>query len=124
MLCYDRHFTESARIYGLKDTDILFVCAATPKSARNMWSIELKVHAYSNAYYVACSNRSGKEDKIDFLGTSFICNYKGEIIKKADEDSDEIITVDIDIEKARKARSELTFYRDRRPEMYKEIIKK
>ncbi len=37
------------------------------------------------------------------------------------KDEDEIITADIDIDEARAARKELAFFRDRRPELYKEI---
>jgi len=122
MLCYDRHFPESARIYGLKNTDILFVSAATPDHAKNIWSVELQAHAYLNGYWVVCSNRSGKEDKISFLGSSLVCNYRGEIDKKAGEASDEILKAYLNIEESRRARKELTFYNDRRPEIYQEII--
>ena len=123
MLCYDRHFSESARIYGLKDVDILFVCSATPESARHIWQSELCTHAYMNGYYVACANKSGREDKIKFLGTSLICDFKGELINKAKEDEDIILTAEIDIDKARNHRKALSFYRDRRPGLYGDIIK-
>ncbi len=121
MLCYDRHFPESARHYGLNDVDVVFVCSATPKSQKNIWLIEMQAHAFSNAFYLACSNRTGTEDKIQFLGTSMIFDYKGKILEKAGEDEDEIITADIDIDEARAARKELVFFRDRRPELYTEI---
>jgi len=123
MLCYDRHFSESSRIYGLMDIDILFVCSATPVGAKKVWQAELCTHAYLNGYYVACANRSGKEDNIQFLGTSLLCNYKGELIVKADEDGDRIITAEIDINAAREYRKNLSFYRDRRPEIYSDILK-
>ncbi len=50
-----------------------------------------------------------------------ICDYKGKILEKAGEDEDEIITTDIDIDEVWTARKELAFFRDRRPELYKEI---
>ncbi len=122
MLCYDRHFSESARIYGLKEIDILFVCSATPIGAKHIWQSELCTHAYMNGYYVACANRTGKEDNIQFLGTSLVCNYKGELIEKAEVSEETIIYQKINIEESRKYRKELSFYRDRRPELYREII--
>ena len=79
----------------------------------------MQAHVFSNAFYLACSNRTGTEDIIQFLGTSMICEYKGKILEKAGED--EIITADIDIDEARAARKELAFFRDRRPELYTEI---
>ncbi|KPJ81639.1 MAG: hypothetical protein AMS17_19445 [Spirochaetes bacterium DG_61] len=121
MLCYDRHFPESARIYGLKDADVIFVCSATPKAARKVWLIELQAHAFSNAIPVACANRTGTEDKIEFLGTSVICDHKGGIIAKADEDEDEIITAELNVDEVRKAKKELSFYKDRRPQLYKSL---
>jgi len=121
MLCYDRHFPESARIYGLKDVDILVVGAATPKSARPIWLTEMQAHAFSNAFTLSCANRSGTEDKIEFLGTSFICDHKGSVLARAGEEGDEIITAELNIEEARKSRKGLAFYRDRRPELYAEL---
>ncbi len=121
MLCYDRHFPESARVYGLGDADILFVAASTPKSARNIWYTEMQAHAFSNLYYLVCANRSGTEDGIEFLGRSFICDYLGNIIREASEDSDEIIHAEIDLDAARKARHESAFYRDRRPQLYRRV---
>jgi N-carbamoylputrescine amidase len=121
MLCYDRHFPESARLYGLKGADLLCVAAATPKSAEKIWLTEMQAHAFSNVLYLACSNRCGREDSIDFLGRSFICDYRGSPVVQAGVDKDEIITAEIDIEKAREARRESPFYRDRRPVLYGKI---
>jgi N-carbamoylputrescine amidase len=121
MLCYDRHFPESARLYGLKGAELLCVAAATPKSAEKIWLTEMQAHAFSNVLYLACSNRCGREDSIDFLGRSFICDYRGSPVAQAGADKDEIITAEIDIEKARMARRESPFYRDRRPALYGEI---
>ena len=84
--------------------------------------MEMQAHAFSNAFYIACSNRAGTEDRIEFLGNSLICDYKGTILKKAGDDNDEIITAEIDINEVRKAKKELVFYRDRRPELYREIV--
>lgn len=124
MLCYDRHFPESARIYGLKGADIIFVSASTPKSARHIWYTEMQAHAFSNLYYLVCANRCGTEGGIDFLGRSFICDYRGKIMEEASEDNDEIIYAEINIDEARKARQESAFYRDRRPELYREVAVK
>jgi N-carbamoylputrescine amidase len=121
MLCYDRHFPESARLYGLKGADLLCVAAATPKSAEKIWLAEMQAHAFSNVLYLACSNRCGREDSIDFLGRSFICDYRGSPVAQAGAEKDEIITADIDIEKARATRRESPFYRDRRPDLYRQI---
>ena len=123
MLCYDRHFPESARLYGLQGADIVCVAAATPKSARNIWLAEMRAHAFSNGYHLACSNRSGKEDGTEFLGSSFICDNRGEVLSQAGEDEDAVISTEVDIDAARAARSHSPFYRDRRPPEYKGITR-
>jgi N-carbamoylputrescine amidase len=123
MLCYDRHFPESARLYGLAGADILCVSAATPKGARSIWLPEMRAHAFSNGCYLACANRSGTEDDIQFLGSSFICDFKGEVLSQAGEDEDTIIHGEIDIGRARELRKNSPFFRDRRPELYGDIAR-
>jgi N-carbamoylputrescine amidase len=121
MLCYDRHFPESARLYGLAGADILCVAAATPKSARDIWFTEMRAHAFSNRYHLACANRSGTEDDIQFLGTSFICDPGGRVLAQAGEDEDAVIHAEVDIDGARESRKNSPFYRDRRPGQYEGI---
>ncbi len=123
MLCYDRHYPESARIYGIGGADILCVGAATPKSARDIWLAEMRAHAFSNGYHLACSNRTGTEDGIEFLGTSFICDNRGAVLAQADEDGDRIIHAEIDIVSARREREKSPFYRDRRPSLYGDLAR-
>jgi predicted amidohydrolase len=118
MLCYDRHFPESARLYGLREIDLLCVCSATPKSAAWPWFFEMQAHAFSNCYALACANRAGTEDGIDFLGSSFISSHKGEILARCGEDGDRIIMADIDLSEIRESKKKLAFYRDRRPDQY------
>ena len=123
MLCYDRHFPESARLYGLHRADIVCVAAATPKSARNIWLAEMRAHAFSNGFHLACSNRSGTEDGIEFLGSSFICDNRGELLAQAGQNEDAIISADLDIDSARKTRANSSFFRDRRPSEYGDIAR-
>ena len=123
MLCYDRHFPESARLYGLHNADIICVCSATPKTAGGPWFFEMQAHAFSNCFALACANRAGTEDEIDFLGSSFIANHKGEIVARCGEDGDRIITADIDVSEIRESRCKLAFFRDRRPDQYNGIVR-
>jgi predicted amidohydrolase len=123
MLCYDRHFPESARLYGLQGADMVCVAAATPKSARDIWFAEMRTHAFSNGYVLACSNRCGREDGIEFLGSSFVCDYRGEVLARAGEDEDRVLSVDVDIVAAREARTNSPFYRDRRPLEYADLVR-
>jgi len=121
MLCYDRHFPESARIYGLKRADIVCVASATPKAAGGPWFFEMQSHAFSNCFTLLCANRSGTEGEIQFLGSSFIADHTGKIVARCGVEEEGIITADIDIAKIRESKSKLAFYKDRRPDLYGEI---
>lgn len=123
MLCYDRHFPESARIYGLKRADIVCVASATPKAAGGPWFFEMQAHAFSNCFALLCANRAGTEDGIEFLGSSFIADHSGEIVARCGVEEEGIITADIDISKIRESKSKLAFFRDRRPDQYDRIVK-
>ncbi|MFM8315395.1 MAG: acyltransferase, partial [Deltaproteobacteria bacterium] len=45
-------------------------------------------------------------------------NPKGQILKKASRDKDELLIVDIDLDEVKEVRDLWQFYRDRRPETY------
>jgi predicted amidohydrolase len=123
MICYDRHFPESAWLYGLHGADIVCVAAATSKSARNIWLAEMRVHAFSNGYHLACANRSGTEDSIEFLGTSSIRYNRGLVLAQAGESEDVVISAELDIDSAGETRIQSPFFRDRRPSEYGDVAR-
>ena len=75
----------------------------------------------SGIMFTIYQESTGAEDGIEFLGSSFICDAKGNILTRAGEDDDEIVTAEIDVEEGRNVRHGLSFYRDRRPDIYGEI---
>ena len=126
LICYDRHFPEAARILALKGADILFVPTATPSGfTRYVWEIELKAHATDNVYYVCGVNKVGKDEggseKVWF-GTSLIVNPQGEVIAQGSDREEEVLSADIDLSLIEKIRTSWNFFRDRRPEIYRELI--
>jgi len=126
LICYDRHFPEAARILALKGADLLFVPTATPSGfTRYVWEIELKAHATDNIYYVCGVNKVGRDEggseKIWF-GTSLIINPQGEILAQGSDQNEEVVIADIDLALIEKIRTSWNFFRDRRPEIYGELI--
>jgi len=126
-ICYDRHFPEGARALGLNGAEIVFNPSATVAGlSEYLWKIEQPAHAVANGYFVGAINRVGTEEpwKIgEFYGQSYFCNPRGKIVAEGSRDKDEIVTADLDLEMIAEVRRTWQFYRDRRPDMYGDLVK-
>jgi len=126
-ICYDRHFPEGARALGLNGAEIVFNPSATVAGlSEYLWKIEQPAHAVANGYFVGAINRVGTEEpwKIgEFYGQSYFCNPRGKIVAEGSRDKDEIVTADLDLEMIAEVRRIWQFYRDRRPDMYGDLVK-
>jgi len=124
-ICYDRHFPEGARILALKGADILFnPSATTAGKSRYLWELEQPAQAVANGVFIGAINRVGTEKPWEFgrfYGASYFVDPRGKIIAQAAEDKDELVVADIDLDEIREVRDGWQFFRDRRPEMYREI---
>ncbi len=124
-ICYDRHFPEGARCLGLSGAEIVFNPSATVAGlSEYLWKIEQPAHAVANGYFIAAINRVGTEGPWnigEFYGQSYFCNPKGQIIAEASRDKDELLIADLDLDMIKEVRDLWQFYRDRRPETYKQL---
>jgi N-carbamoylputrescine amidase len=123
-ICYDRHFPEGARILGLNGAEIVFNPSATVKGlSEYLWTLEQPAHAVANGYYIAAINRVGDcpWGIGRFFGSSYVANPRGEIIKQASQENEELLVVDIDLDMIKEIRSTWQFFRDRRPELYNRL---
>lgn len=128
-ICWDQWFPEAARIMVLKGAEMLFYPTAigsephAPElSTKNPWIFAMKGHAVSNMVPIAASNRIGVEDGQSFYGASFICNEFGEDLVSFDQEEGVRVT-DVDLKKAERLRAAFGFFRDRRVELYGELLK-
>ena len=123
-ICYDRHFPEGARALGLNGAEIVFNPSATVAGlSDHLWTIEQPAHAIANGYFIAAINRVGESPwkTGTFYGSSYVANPRGEIVKQASADKDELLLVDIDLDMIKEVRNTWQFYRDRRPDLYKDL---
>jgi beta-ureidopropionase len=125
-ICYDRHFPDGARCLGLNGAEIVFNPSATVAGlSEYLWKVEQPAHAVANGYYVAAINRVGTEAPWnigEFYGSSYFVGPRGDIIAQASRDKDELLVADLDFDQIKEVRDLWQFYRDRRPETYKELV--
>lgn len=125
-ICYDRHFPEGARALGLHGAEIVFNPSATVAGlSEYLWKLEQPAHAVANGYFVGAINRVGYEEPWrigEFYGTSYFCDPRGQIIAEASRDKDELLTADLNLDKIQEVRSTWQFFRDRRPELYGDLV--
>jgi len=126
-ICYDRHFPEGARALGLNGAEIVFNPSATVAGlSEYLWKLEQPAHAVANQYFVGAINRVGTEKPWnigEFYGTSYFCNPRGKILVEGSRNQDEVVIADLDLDMIREVRNVWQFFRDRRPEMYGELVK-
>ena len=125
-ICYDRHFPEGARCLGLNGAEIIFNPSATVAGlSEYLWKLEQPAHAVANGYFVGAINRVGTEAPWnigEFYGQSYFCDPRGQIIAEGSRDKTELIVADLDFDKIREVRNTWQFFRDRRPDLYDQIV--
>jgi N-carbamoylputrescine amidase len=125
-ICYDRHFPEGGRALGLGGAEIVFNPSATVAGlSEYLWKLEQPAMAAANQFFVGAINRVGYEEPWrvgEFYGTSYLCDPRGQIIREGSRTDDDIVTADLDLDAIREVRTTWSFYRDRRPETYGELV--
>jgi len=95
-------------------------------NSRDHWQRVMQGHAGANMMPVIASNRIGREQgescAITFYGSSFIAGPRGEKIAEAGEAGETVLTASFDLEEMRVERAAWGFFRDRRPELYTELL--
>jgi agmatine deiminase len=132
LICYDQWFPEAARIVALKGADIIFYPTAIgwirgegqpPEGDwHDAWETVQRGHAIANGVHVAAVNRVGREGELIFWGSSFVCDSFGQILKRASDKNEEVLVVEVDLDKNREVQEGWGFFRNRRPETYGALI--
>lgn len=127
LICYDQWFPEAARINVLKGADILFYPTAIGWIKDEMppeddwhdaWETIQRSHAIANGVHVAAVNRVGEENGLKFWGSSFVCDSFGNVLKRASNEEEEVLVVDLDLDKNKEIQEGWGFLRNRRPDTY------
>ena len=131
-ICWDQWYPECARVMALKGAEVLLYPTAIgsePYDAdldtSRMWRRAMIGHAVSNCMPVCAANRIGHEGPADrqqsFYGHSFISDEWGDLVAEFGGSSEGVLTATLDLDRARKHRAGMGFFRDRRPQLYGRI---
>ena len=141
LVCWDQWYPEAARLMALKGAEMLIYPTAIGWFDEDMedekrrqcdaWETVQRGHAIANGLPVISVNRIGKEadnhgvlDGIRFWGNSFVAGPQGEIIVRASHDQEEVLIVDVDLQRGEHVRRIWPFLRDRRIETYGDLTKR
>ena len=141
LICWDQWFPEAARLMAMAGADILIYPTAIgfleeePLEEQllqlHRWFTIQKSHAIANGIPVATVNRVGFEEDpsknfrgIKFWGNSFIINAKGIEVARASENQETILYADLNKNDIGEIREMWPFFRDRRIEDYKDLLKR
>ena len=140
-ICWDQWFPECARSMALMGAELIFYPTAIGSEpiiecdSMPHWRRCMQGHAAANVVPVIAANRIGEErvvpskenneqtSSLTFYGSSFITDETGEVVEDAGRTEEKVILHTFDLEAIRQMRFSWGLFRDRRPEMYGEIVK-
>lgn len=141
-ICWDQWFPEAARSMVLEGAEILLYPTAIGSEpvlsydSMLQWQRCMQGHAATNLVPVIAANRIGREEVLPtsennnqesaliFYGSSFIADETGAIKKSADRETEQILLHTFDLDEVEDMRLSWGVFRDRRPEMYHDLILK
>lgn len=132
-ICWDQWFPEAARAMALLGAEALLYPTAIGSEphiegfdSRDHWQRVMQGHAAANLLPVIAANRIGTEQgascALTFYGSSFICDHTGAMLAEAGRDEPSVLTASIDLQATAEARRNWGVYRDRRPDLYLDLL--
>ena len=143
LICWDQWYPEAARLTAMAGAQVLFYPTAIGwhpeektqfgRAQHESWELIQRSHAVANGCFVVVSNRIGLEqvlgpggkpvsqNGIEFWGQSFAVGPDGQVLAKASVDSEQVLTVDCDLDQIDYSRTHWPFLRDRRIDAYGDL---
>ncbi len=141
LVCWDQWYPEAARIMALHGAELLiyptaigYAASDTPdeqQRQREAWTTVQRGHAVANGLPVVSVNRvgfepdpSGQTEGITFWGSSMVVGPQGEVLYRSSADCEDSAVVEIDLARSESVRRWWPFLRDRRIDMYDDILRR
>ena len=117
IICYDLRFPELIRALALPGLDVLFIVSQWPYARLNHLSILTRARAIENQIFAVLCNSCGKAGDTQYGGHSALVDPYGNILTQAQE-TETILTGELDLNILAAIRSSIPVFADRRPELY------
>lgn len=114
-ICYDTRFPELARAQAMAGIELALVATAWLGPA-DEWDLSLRARALDNAMFVAGADIV--DPQIGCHGRSLVVDPHGNVIARAQADTECLITADLDPAVLGRQRGRVPLLRDRRPQAY------
>jgi N-carbamoylputrescine amidase len=140
LVCWDQWYPEAARLMALADARLLLYPSAIgwdeqdepdeQQRQLDAWLTIQRAQGIANGVPVLVANRVGFEPApdghggIDFWGNSFISGAQGEILSRAGEREEKVLTADLDTARTEQLRRIWPWFRDRRIDAYGDLLKR
>ncbi len=121
-ICWDNFFPEGSRILALKGAQVIFAPTAAALDSHRKWERIICANAAASGVYILRVNRVGKELKQNFYGKSFCATPEGDLLDEPSGAHEGVVMAAIDLMEIERTRRVWTFLRDRRPELYGELL--
>ena len=121
-ICYDLRFPEMFRPYAVAGSCLTLIVAEWPERRVAHWSKLLQARAIENQMFVAGVNKVGVSQGVNLGGRSAIVDPWGVPLVEGD-DTEALLTAEIDLREAEKARRYIPVLRDRQPDIYTKRVK-
>ncbi len=133
-ICWDQWFPEAARLTAMTGAELLVYPTAIGwldadrkefgSGQLSAWQTMMRSHAIANGIFLVAPNRAGREDHIQFWGSSFICDPYGRRLAQAAREVPDIIVAECRLEEIETARTHWPFLRDRRIDAYEGLLRR
>jgi predicted amidohydrolase len=123
LICYDLEFPEAARQLALQGAQWLATCTGNMKPNQHTQKLFTQARAAENRLWVAVANRIGREGEFEFFGGSSVADPRGELAAEANS-QEIVLSADIDLSLADRARQNADYLADRRPALYGRITER
>jgi len=115
--CYDLRFPEMFRSYAVSGARLTLNVAEWPERRVEHWSKLLQARAIENQMFLAGVNKVGESQGVKLGGRSSVVDPWGNPLVEGD-DSETLLTIEINLQESDKARRYIPVLRDRRPDIY------
>ncbi len=118
-ICYDLRFPELFRLLAMKGAKVIFVPASWGAPRALQWRTLLRARAAENQVFMVGANKVGKSEVTGehYSGNSAVYDPFGFELMHSEE-SEQVLTVNVDLRTVDKIREYLPIWHDRRTDLY------